>query len=202
LRTRGSYQPEGASANATDYQFVFLRRAHRLLALGYEALIPHEYSHAVEEDITGRLVEEVERILDDPETPPWTQWFAVHEDPRVHDAERRGKRRRRIDIRIDSAEKLPRSRLSFEAKRLGPDHGVSVYLGEEGLQCFIHGRYARHESSVGMLGYVQALAAGIAHPEAGAYVSVRSQQTHGRETCRGLPHAAFVQLSRCAAEHP
>ena len=123
--------------------------------MGYAELVPHGYFQTEEEDITGSLVEAMEGVLDRPDAPPWMSWLDVHEDPRIHDPQRKGKRRRRVDIRIDSAQRRPRSRLSFEAKRLGPGHGVSVYLGKDGLGCFIDGRYARCENVAGMLGYVQ-----------------------------------------------
>lgn len=155
MRGRAYYQPDGTSANAAEYQRVFLAQAHKLLALGYAELMPDEYSHAEEEDITGSLVQAMERVLGRPGAPIWTSWLGVHEDPSIHDPKRKGKRRRRVDIRIDSAQSRPRSRLSFEAKRLGPGHGVSVYLGKDGLGCFIDGRYARREDVAGMLGYVQ-----------------------------------------------
>ena len=155
MRGRAYYQPDGTSANAAEYQRVFLAQAHRLLAMGYGELIPDEHSHAEEEDITGRLVQAMEAVLDRPGAPPWMTWLDVQEDPRIHDPQRKGKRRRRVDIRIVSAQRRPRSRLSFEAKRLGRGHGVSVYLGKDGLGCFIDGRYARRENVAGMLGYVQ-----------------------------------------------
>ena len=156
MRDRGSYQPEGASANASDYGVAFVRQAHALLAVGYAALVPPDYSGAEEEHITGSLVQAIDAALDDPNAPLWMRWFSVHEEPRLHDTHRKGKRRRRLDIRIDCLEARPRKRLPFEAKRLGPDHGVSLYLGQGGLGRFVNGRYAPRESLAGMLGYVQA----------------------------------------------
>ena len=61
-----------------------------------------------------------------------------------------------MDIRIDSSEARPRARLCFEAKRLDPNHGTSDYLGSEGLERYLDGRYARDEMAAGMLGYAQA----------------------------------------------
>ena len=49
----------------------------------------------------------------------------------------------------------PRTRFCFEAKRLGTNHGVSQYLGIDGLQCFLEGGYAAEDDWAGMLGYVQ-----------------------------------------------
>ena len=114
-----------------------------------------EFSHAQEEDITGELVRAVDSVLNNTNAPPWTDSFSIHEEPRIHAPNRKGKRRRRLDIRIDSSEIRPRSRLRFEAKRLGPNHGASKYLGTDGLQCFLEGKYARDDNTGGMLGYVQ-----------------------------------------------
>ena len=155
MRGRSYYQPGGVSANGEPYAETFVRRVHKLLGDGYAMLNPTEFSCAEEESITGELVRAIETVLDDTRTPHWTRWFSVHEEPRVHDATRRGKRRLRLDIRIDSSQERPRPRMRFEAKRLGPHHGVSVYLGSEGIQCFLDGRYAREDSYAGMLGYVQ-----------------------------------------------
>ena len=123
--------------------------------MGYDTLTPSEFSDAEEEDITGELTRAIDSVLDNPNAPEWVDSFSVHEEPRIHHPNRKGKRRRRLDIRIDSSEIRPRSRLRFEAKRLGPNHGVSKYLGTDGLQCFLDGRYARDDSTSGMLGYVQ-----------------------------------------------
>jgi hypothetical protein len=156
LKDRSYYQPRGISANSKPYAETFVRKVHRLLGQGYAILNPADFSSAEEEDITGELVRAIETVLDNTGVPRWTRWFSVHEEPRVHDAARRGKRRLRLDIRIDSSQDRPRARMCFEAKRLGSHHGVSVYLGSEGLQCFLDGRYARKDSYAGMLGYVQA----------------------------------------------
>jgi len=155
LRDRSSYQPAGTSANATDYAKTFLRRAHNLVGRGYANLIPAQFACAEEETITGELVQAVETVLDDARAPRWMRWFSIHEDPRVQDPARQGKRRLKLDIRIDSSQNWPRARLHFEAKRLGSNHGISVYLGSEGIQRFLEGRYAHDDPFAGMLGYVQ-----------------------------------------------
>ena len=155
MRGRAHYQPRGVSASGKPYTEAFVRRVHELVGKGYAKLKPSEFCCSAEEDITGELVRAIEALLDDIAAPQWTRWFSVHEDPRIHDAERKGKRRLRLDIRIDSSQELPRSRMRFEAKRLGQGHGVSVYLGTDGIHCFLDGRYAREDRCAGMLGYVQ-----------------------------------------------
>jgi hypothetical protein len=68
---------------------------------------------------------------------------------------RTGKRRRRVDIQLNSSEVSPYTRFYFEAKRLGKGNPVSRYLGAKGLGCFLSGSYAGAEQRGGMLGYVQ-----------------------------------------------
>ena len=155
MRESSEYQSSGTFAYGEEYEKVFIRRVHQLLGMGYATLQPNEFTHAHEEDITGEIVRAVDSVLDNVNTPPWTDSFSIHEESRIHGPKRKGKRRRRLDIRIDSSEMRPRSRLRFEAKRLGPNHSVSKYLGTEGLQCFLDGRYARDDNIGGMLGYVQ-----------------------------------------------
>ncbi|OHB63124.1 MAG: hypothetical protein A2Y77_07830 [Planctomycetes bacterium RBG_13_62_9] len=128
---------------------------HTLIALGYAAFTPADWARAEEEDITGELVDAIDDVLDSG-TPRWAGRYFVHEEPRERHKTRKGKGRKRLDIRLDSSEVRPRARLRFEAKRLGPNHGTSVYLGGEGLQRFLDGRYARNDPIAGMLGYVQA----------------------------------------------
>jgi hypothetical protein len=155
LRGRSDYQPQGVFAYSKDYEYVFVQRVHQLLGMGYATLQPAEFANAQEEDITGELARAMDSVLDSSGAPQWTDLFSIHEEPRIHDPNRKGKKRRRLDIRIDCSENRPRTRFRFEAKRLGPNHGVSTYLGIDGLQCFIDGRYARDDRTGGMLGYVQ-----------------------------------------------
>lgn len=156
LRERRSYQPDERSANLPHYARSFAARVHRLLAMGFSRMSSVDYVSAEEEDVTGSFVEAVDAVLDDPTAPPWVRYYAVHEESRVTDPTRKGKGRRRLDIRIDSSESRPRSRFPFEAKRLGPRHPVSEYLGDEGIVRFLDGRYGRRQDLGGMLGYVQA----------------------------------------------
>ena len=151
-----SYQPAGASTSGKAYQRVFVRRVHALLGLGHAKLTPSNFSCALEQDITGELVHAIDSVLEAPQAPTWAPWFSVHEEPPVYEQCRQGRDRRQLDIRIDSSQASPRPRFRFEAKRLGPRNGVSAYLGTEGIQRFLDGRYARCDRAAGMLGYVQA----------------------------------------------
>ncbi|UCE59250.1 MAG: hypothetical protein JSU63_17620 [Phycisphaerales bacterium] len=143
------------SGNADAYRRVFRRQVHELLKLGYDRLTPADCCAEQEETITGFLVEAIDGVLDCP-SEDWMRFLSVHEDPRVHDQARKGKRRRRVDLRVDSSVSRARTRFSFEAKRLGKDHPVGEYLGQDGMGCFLSGAYARDDDQAGMLGYVQA----------------------------------------------
>jgi len=48
-----------------------------------------------------------------------------------------------------------RPRFRFEAKRLHDARSRRAYLGHDGWECYLEGRYARDDDTAGMLGYVQ-----------------------------------------------
>lgn len=147
-------KPGSFSNNAAYLRRVFVRRVHQLVQLGYDRLTPSAYGKAEEPSITGDLVEAIDNVLSE-RGQPWMIVFSVHDDPPENDGRRKGKRRRRVDVRIDSGAFRPRARFRFESKRLGRRHSVKVYLGAEGLGCFLRGDYAREDDQAGMLGYVQ-----------------------------------------------
>ena len=77
---------------------------------------------------------------------PWMGFFSVHNEAPVSDPRRKGKRRRKLDMRIDSALRRPRTRFAFEAKRLGNRHGVREYVvGMEPANCWVEGRAKERE---------------------------------------------------------
>jgi len=147
-------QPDGFSSNSVYLRSVFVRRVHQLVLLGYDRLMPSMYEKAQEPSITGDLVEAIDQVLSERDEP-WMSMFSVHDDPPINDGRRKGKRRKRVDLRIDSGAVRPRARFRFESKRLGRRHTVKIYLGTDGLGCFLRGDYAREEDQAGMLGYVQ-----------------------------------------------
>lgn len=152
---RSSSRSAPASTNSDDFRRVFVRRVHQLIRLGYGRMNPATYRSAEEPTITGDLVLAIDNALDDPSSARWVQFYSVHDDPPVSARRRTGKRRRRVDIRFDCSERRPRTRFSFEAKRLDAKHGAGAYLGRDGLGCFVRGEYGRDEDEGGMLGYVQ-----------------------------------------------
>jgi hypothetical protein len=153
-----SYQRRSASANRSDYEPLFIRRVHDLIKWGYDRLCASAYATEEETDITGDLAEAIENILDYP-NEDWMWHYTVYDDPPINESitatRRKGKRRRRVDIKLTSANVSPRTHFCFEAKRLGKGNPVSRYLGTKGLGCFLSGSYAGAEQRGGMLGYVQ-----------------------------------------------
>lgn len=147
-------QPGGFSSNSVYLRRVFVRRVHQLVLLGYGRLIPSAYEKAEEPSISGDLVEAIDHVLSERDEP-WMSMFSVHDDPPINDGRRKGKRRKRVDLRIDSGAVRPRARFRFESKRLGRRHTAKIYLGTDGLGCFLRGDYAGEEDQAGMLGYVQ-----------------------------------------------
>ena len=147
-------KPGSFSTNSVELRRIFVRRVHQLVQLGYDRLPPSEYEKTEEPSITGDLVEAIDNVLSE-RRETWMTKFSVYDDPPVNDGRRKGKRRKRVDLRIDSGAFRPRARFRFESKRLGKRHTVRVYLGAEGLGCFLRGDYAREEDEAGMLGYVQ-----------------------------------------------
>ncbi len=147
--------PSRQSGNASDYRRIFVQRAHQLINMGYERMIPSANRTDEETAITGSLVRAICEACDDLRSEEWVDFFGVHDDPPVNDGTRKGKHRRRLDIKIVSSERLPRQVFSFEAKRLDKSHSVGAYLGKEGLGCFLAGKYAGDDEDGGMLGYVQ-----------------------------------------------
>jgi len=158
MRHSRSYQRRGASDNRSDYEQLFIRRVHDLVKLGYDRLCSSAYATEEETVITGDLAEAIEGILEYP-NEDWMRFYRVYDDPPINEliqaTRRKGKRRRRVDIKLDSSEVSPYTRFYFEAKRLGKGNPVSRYLGAKGLGCFLSGSYAGAERRGGMLGYVQ-----------------------------------------------
>ena len=155
-----SHQPSRRSGNFAEYDRLFIPRVHRLIKLGYDRLESTQYANEQEPAITGDLTESIEAVLDCP-TASWMRFYSVYDDPPVNEPKRRGIRRRkgrarrRVDIRLDSSEVSPRTRFRFECKRLGRRYNVGRYLGCDGLGCFLRGEYANEDLRAGMVGYVQ-----------------------------------------------
>jgi hypothetical protein len=147
---------------------VDLRRVHwealrdhaiELLKMGYGALNAVAFVNAEEEEITGKLKEAIEHIIEAaPNAPRWVEHYAILEEERPSGSRKTGKRRPRIDITIKRHWKIREAhpRFRFEAKRLRADKRVTAYFGKEGLGCFLSNKYPLTHPEAAMVGYVQA----------------------------------------------
>lgn len=155
-------EADGDSGSRTrqDFSAAFICNAHRILLGGYALLDAPAYHSSEEDEITGDLAREMmNHIAASPE--PWMRFCQVHDQhpvtapggPRA--ARRVGKRRPKIDLQFVTNTGTSFLRFSWEAKRLGKNHGPAAYLGPEGLGCFLAGQYASDCDFGGMLGYVQ-----------------------------------------------
>lgn len=147
---------DARSGNKPVYWTSFVRHSHEVLKMGYDLLNPPAYAAHDEEAITGELVRSMQNALQDRRAPKWAKNFWAVEETRVHDSTRLGKHRYRIDVEIVKSQQGPRPRFRFEAKRLHDTASRRNYLGNDGLGCFLDGRYATEDGIAGMLGYVQA----------------------------------------------
>jgi len=144
-----------APERSIAYSQVFLEHVHLLIWHGYLQLDRSSLASLHEPAISGLICQEIERHLDDPQAPPWVTDYEIHDDPPVHDESRKGKNRRRVDIKLASRRTRPRIRFCVEAKCLNKNAGVADYLGKDGVGQFISGSYAAEETQAGMLAYVQ-----------------------------------------------
>jgi len=157
-----SQRPHGRSGNHSDYQAAFLQHVHRLLQLGYESLVPADYEHSEEDDITGDLCKHMRHLTEMAPTERWMARFSIHDQDPGNDVPsvktglpRKGKRRPKIDIRIVCKHRVPNRGYCIEAKRLYRGDSVSEYANDEGVGAFICGDYASNDGCGGMIGYVQ-----------------------------------------------
>jgi hypothetical protein len=105
------------SANTSDFRKVFVARVHEVLEGGYRKLKAEDYAKEEEPAITGELRKAMDRFMRDMSAPDWADYFSVHDDPPVDDVKRKGKRRNRIDIRVDSSTPRPGASFSFGRNR-------------------------------------------------------------------------------------
>lgn len=146
----------GKSANWKVYVAYLRRHAHEMIWMGYERLNPAAYALSEEPDITGELVRAMQDAMQDDNAPEWIVHYELpKDDPPLNVPGLLGKRRPKVDIEFVRVQPGTRPRLRFEAKRLGPKHPVGKYLGEDGMGCFLSGKYPVTHGEAGMLGYAQ-----------------------------------------------
>jgi len=153
----GRTRPSGRSDSTDHFRALLRHHAFSLLHLGYERLDAQAFQASEETDITGELKVAMRGVLGDRTSPrkPWMRLLWVCEEEPLSSLNRRGKRRKCIDLQIEfSAHR--RVCFDIEAKRLSKGKcNVGDYLGSEGLGEFVAGNYANADPDGGMLGYVQ-----------------------------------------------
>ncbi len=131
------------------------KHSHQILAGGYARMTPAKYFNCKEPDITGDLCKAMTEFMASDAAPSWQALYSVRDDPKLNIAGKQGESRPRIDIEVERAQGGKRPLFRFEAKRLGPNHPVSKYIGSEGLGAFLSGYYPLTHPEAAMLGYVQ-----------------------------------------------
>ena len=129
------------------------KHSHWLIREGYARMDAGSFINNKEPEITGELCREIQEYMELEDTPEWCLNYTVHDDPKVNVDGKLGDARPRIDIGIERVQKGKRPVFCFEAKRLGPNHPIGPYLGEEGLGALLSGYYPLTHDEAGMLGY-------------------------------------------------
>jgi hypothetical protein len=157
LREYTKTRPAGPERFREEYSRSFLLAVHHVLFVAVKQLAMRLLAGYDEVALTGALVQELNAVVASPKTHTWDFMLSIHDDPPVDIGVEKGKRRPRVDIQIEKVHLGPRVRFSFEAKRLRLESSNSLadYVGEDGLGCFVSGRYASHAPWAGMLGYVE-----------------------------------------------
>jgi hypothetical protein len=141
-----------------EHRQALRRHAIELLKLGHGRLDASSFADSEEEDITGKLKEAIETLIEaDPNAPRWVERYTVFDEEKPAGIPSIGKQRPRIDITIKRRWKFRQShpRFRFEAKRLSVQKGISPYFGKDGIGCFLRGAYPLTHPEAGMIGYVQ-----------------------------------------------
>jgi len=124
------------------------------VALGHGRLTPADLMGLEEPDITGKLSDAMNAVLDAWDAPDWAVFVTVVDDQLESVAGKTGKRRPRTDVCVRCINPRPEHRFRFEAKRLNSSTALGVYLGGDGMLALVRGYYG-DLSYAGMIGYVQ-----------------------------------------------
>lgn len=144
-----------APGDAAVYRRKFVTTVCEVLARGFARLDAASLATKEETAVTGLLVDQMRGLIESRDCPEGAGNFSIHDDRPESSGGEEGKSRPRVDIVVERAVPGPRPRFHFEAKRLNSSGSVADYLGDDGLGCFLSGKYARCDPDAGMLGYVQ-----------------------------------------------
>lgn len=137
------------------YSDSFRTHAFQLLAWGYADARARITALSDETEVTGFIAEAIDDRIDDPRVDEVYMSFVVKDDPPIRAEDRTGRRRRRVDLILESTEVRPHPRYLFEGKRLGNGNPIGRYVGVDGLDLYIQGTYAEKYAEAAMVGYVQ-----------------------------------------------
>jgi len=149
--TRGLERP---ISFGSVYEDALLRRSHQLVAMGHAHLIPADLANLEETEITGKLCDAMNAVLEAEDAPTWATIVTVVDDQPESVAGKTGKRRPRTDVCVRCIHPRPEHRFRFEAKRLNGKAALRAYLGDEGMLALVRGYYGDLPYA-GMIGYVQ-----------------------------------------------
>ena len=151
--------PEVGIKLRDEHRRALQGHAIQLLKMGHATLSASSFATSEEEDITGKLKEAIEQIIEKaPDAPAWVGRYTVYDEEKPTGTPKLGKKRPRIDITIKRHWKIREThpRFRFEAKRLKADKRHTAYFGKEGIGCFLRGIYPLTHPQAAMIGYVQA----------------------------------------------
>lgn len=144
------------SSDNIDYEDSFYISALTIIIEAFKMLKSdnRDYCDIDEPEISGEIVRNANLFIQSEKSPFWG--YAIHDDPPENSFDRKGKHRKRVDIKIERPQRGKHPAIGFEAKRLKrPRFSVNEYKGSTGLGEFISGNYASESDTAGMLGYVQ-----------------------------------------------
>jgi len=133
----------------------------QLLAWGYGAAVARISANEEEDTITQYIKEEIDAITqdayqnDNSSYPRWCKNFLADDQVPISGTHRIGKHRLKADFRITFHKQNQKADAFFEAKRLYIKSGASIYIGKDGMGCFLDGSYPSPRGNAYMLGYVQ-----------------------------------------------
>ena len=134
------------------------KRIFTLLFIGYARVrkMNQDLTQADEDDITNRIVKEIEVYQKDINSPDWADSYMVEQQRPIAPSGEIGDKRKWLDIFLRGNRAEGNHEFCFESKRLYPDQKTERYFGQQGMQRFLTGLYPVNlQKEAGMLGYVQ-----------------------------------------------
>jgi hypothetical protein len=145
---------DGVASMLEAYRAAFVRNSHELVLRGHARLVVAQLSGLEETEVTGKLCDAMEEVLDSVDAPAWATTVTVVDDQPESVDGKTGKRRPRTDVCVRCVNPRPAQRFRFEAKRLHDARSLNAYLGNDGMMALVTGYYGDLPHA-GMIGYVQ-----------------------------------------------